>query len=671
MQPVINKPAPVAGFSLLEKQKYPFSKIKNSYALESRIAAYYPDGMPIGKGWRPALGEAERHRLVEAAKCPTQKKGAESDLEKAAKAAKQRQREARQRRAESSRWLEDLVNEKFKDQPERKAAELENLRVMSEREHEAGRAKRTIRPENDRKPAGDVACWTVITKRDWSGEYRIRTAVDMPAQLPPEQAGNRITKSLSEAGARKIADSCQFMHLKNGGYRTFLTLTFDEESRSKVEIREAAGPFVELDANLKAKGIEKNDAGRLSALWVGGVEVRPQSPVKYLDETADGAFCPVLTVGNGALAWATGQEGDDVTYSTIQKEVGRFFDGINKMRQRGWKAEKAYPWGKVACYEKEGKAVGEKPSKVIGIKGFLADKKIKLQRLPVRYCWVVENPLNERGQRNPHVHVLMDWRVKYSAFASWADRLESIWGQGFANLEKIKDSSVAGGYMAKAAGYLSKANGESDQGPVRGNRYGISQLSRAPDWACIGRYPLHIMGHLIKDVHDYFTACYGQQFAKRKQLNEKSTALRSELKAATDENQKKQIKGVRQRIGKALAGVRAQINELPAVASKYQLLIKSERAFFDFIMWATDKYHRPETNWLPEKGFNEAWDVKGENTKGLWATEFKFRLHARKAARRFRGLAVELYEKWVEPEKSISEIWADWSEFEKLNWGEV
>jgi hypothetical protein len=78
--------------------------------------------------------------------------------------------------------------------------------------------------------------YTVIGFREWSDEYRIRTEVHATQkQQPPENTGDRVTEILSERGARKIAESCEFMGAQRGGYSTFLTLTLDEQARARVD----------------------------------------------------------------------------------------------------------------------------------------------------------------------------------------------------------------------------------------------------------------------------------------------------------------------------------------------------------------------------------------------------------------------------------------------------
>lgn len=646
-----------AGFSLRENpiDKKRFSLLHANFeniissGSAARLPECYPDGTPLGGRSRPALSEAQRLRLVEDSKCPTQK----NDEKKAAFAA---QMDKIRFKSEMSNYTVQLLEKAYAADPERLAAERESL-VYG---HIGSMSKRAIEPSEPKAEGSNGGAFAVWSFREWSGEYRLRTQVETSAELPPEQEGPRITHALTDSAAKKIADSCHYMHLRAGGYRTFLTLTFDEAGRQRVAIREADGWATRLDDERKAKGLEK------------GAKVG-------LDSPADGPYCPVFDFGwsreDGkptAISAPDIEQGYDVTYTTIQKELGRFFDAANKMRQRGWRADKTYPWGKVTCYEREGVPVSGEPSQIIGIKGYLADKKIKLQRLPVRYCWVIENPVSERGQRNPHVHILMDWRVKFSAFASWADRLESLWGQGFAHIEKIKDSSVAGAYMAKAAGYLSKANGEDDQGPVRGNRYGISALSRAPEWVCIKRLPLHVAGHLIKDVSEYYQHTYAHLMAKRAKLNARKDRIVSQMKDV-EKNQQGSMKRAKARIGAALSKVRDTLKAVPVIPSKHQIILKTDEAANLFLEWLFDDcttYGRrrwEDCEWLPPKEYGMGYKPEELEKRGLWYTRFLESLHAGKAVRRWAGMPLAMYAEWIkqEPERDDCGAWSDYLDYER------
>lgn len=626
--------------SSIDKEKFP-----QLWAVMDGIKN--PEVMPF----RSAISEADRNRLVKARQCPTQEISPEL-------AAFRAERDRKNKLVSESKQLaamlglppkkipvRDILPDNFGEVARHRATDYQLADLVSTGE---------LKPAARKVEGGDGA-YTVVSHRSWSDEWRIRTQVDQCAAVPPGHEGDRVTNSLTLSGARKLADSCHYTHLKCGGYRTFLTLTFDAPGRSRVDIRQAAGPFTELNTEKLGKavittGVKLAEIEKREGVWFPGRKLWHDT--KLIAGSPDGDFSPVELIGGRYYAAATGETGADVTFGSIQKEVGRFFDAANKMRQRGWKAAKQYkkgriecvergaesrryPWGMVECAE-SAKVVGEKASQVIGIKGYMADKSMKVKRLPVRYCWVVENPLNESGQRNPHVHILMDWRVRYSAFASWAARLESLWGQGFATLEKIKDTEKAGAYMAKAAGYITKGQGESDQGPVKGNRYGISALTRAPEWVCAGRYELGIMGNLIADTHDYFTALYGSAFAKRKQL-----------KTALDETAKED-RGSRQKIGKTLEKVRGALNRLPAIASKYQLLIKGSDRFKEFEAWATGKDQFDGNAWLPPKAEGDAWKPDEPRPEGNWFKEFQFRMFAKRSARRFWGMPLSVYQQCIE-----------------------
>jgi len=342
-------------------------------------------------------------------------------------------------------------------------------------------------PSQQHTPLNSPGCRAVVEFKDWADEWRLRTEVDGQNLQPPEQVGERISKMLSHRGASKIAESCAFMSVVHGGYKTFVTGTFTDSVRESI----AAGE------------------------------------------------------------------------TTIQKEVSRTMNALQKMYRRGWTTRN----GERVAGNSEG--------------------------LP--YCWVVEVPKNKQGEDNPHIHLLLGWRVAYKHFAEWSARIEKIWSNGYFHLEKIKDSTCAGAYMAKAAGYLSKAQGDDTQGTVTGNRYGISAVARAPGWALYAKSQLHIASQLIVDVYDHLTQQYGDDYRTRKRLNR---AL---------DNTPKAKKRVRHAIGKKLAKVRAAINAIPIRCNKYQAVIKGRGNAFRFFSWMKNEEDNGNGEWLPKKDPGMAW----------------------------------------------------------------
>ena len=278
---------------------------------------------------------------------------------------------------------------------------------------------------------------------------------------------------------------------------------------------------------------------------------------------ADSCFY-MSSIGKGFSTFVTGTFNPearariDSGETSVQKEVTRTMDALKKMYQRGW---------------------------VVTDSG----KKIPGHSEPFSYCWVVEVPLNDEGEPNPHVHMLLDWSVDYEDFQPWRKRIESIWGNGYFHLEKIKDPLCAGAYMAKAAGYMTKANGQDDQGVVKGNRYAISKSARAPEWYTVEEFELGVMGSLIREVHDSIMHKHSAIFFERKQL----TKERERVKIQAVEQQKKQggkypywAKQKLDRLGGQLASVREKISALSVRTTKYQLVIKGKEAFNRFMGWA-------------------------------------------------------------------------------------
>ena len=96
---------------------------------------------------------------------------------------------------------------------------------------------------------------------------------------------------------------------------------------------------------------------------------------------------------------------------------------------------------------------------------------LRRRKLPsLSYVWVAENVRDE----NPHVHLLTNYAVPRSEFDAFAAHLESLWGFGYAKIERVRKPERAGQYLMKALSYTLKG-ADDDQGTVIGNRYGISR----------------------------------------------------------------------------------------------------------------------------------------------------------------------------------------------------
>ncbi|WP_208020496.1 rolling circle replication-associated protein [Vibrio viridaestus] len=171
---------------------------------------------------------------------------------------------------------------------------------------------------------------------------------------------------------------------------------------------------------------------------------------------------------------------------TLGSEVSRFINAAKKMYRRGWDADYI-----TLRNEESGKAfcpISKDGEKVCGY-GNTAD---------FHYVWVAECPANENGEANPHVHMILNWQVEEKLFWAWSQRLENIWGNGFAHIERIKFGKAASGYLIKAVGYAAKG-GNADQGLIKGNRYNIARCSRAPKWEALASFDADNMAAIIKE----------------------------------------------------------------------------------------------------------------------------------------------------------------------------
>ncbi len=429
--------------------------------------------------------------------------------------------------------------------------------------------------------------WAVVEKRDWCGEWRLRMETRPGSDhKTPENSGDRITAMLSERGAKKISESCYWLACKRGGYTTFATLTLSEEARRNLQRRvlqptgnQSPDGFTTIKPEIEPakpkqrplapvfdgenQHAEANKAATVAAEY---------TPLFRNPKTADGdretlrPYTPLQT------EWVL----------SVQKEASRFFEAAGQMYRRGWQyqndnGETVRVPGSRALYCVE----GEDTDKRNGARF----TRLKWWREPLDYLWVAENPDRvdqETGEylgENPHIHLMMRWRVPYRHFQAWAERLEKLWGHGFAHLEKIKDPQKAGAYVAKAAGYLTKGQGKADQGEIRGNRYGISKRARAPGWIECERHQVGMIGWLLAEAHEIWNNRHGEKIQRREKL-------KRELEAVNDGPR-------RQKIGQLLEGVRQEIEPLPRV-SKYAALFKSEEQKTQFFDWASRKGWTPE-----------------------------------------------------------------------------
>ncbi len=170
----------------------------------------------------------------------------------------------------------------------------------------------------------------------------------------------------------------------------------------------------------------------------------------------------------------------EVPETIIGKEVSRFLDSAKKVHQRGMKN----------CYQTDNKGQ---------VLELLEPIDIQANSDEFDYIWVAECPPNKDGEPNPHVHILLRWNVPRPLFRAWAARLEKLWGNGFATLERIKHKDAAGKYIIKAVGYAAKGK-NADQGLIRGNRYNIAKCSRALPWECIASFEAEHMGAIIAEL---------------------------------------------------------------------------------------------------------------------------------------------------------------------------
>ncbi|PML09514.1 rolling circle replication-associated protein [Vibrio lentus] len=289
-----------------------------------------------------------------------------------------------------------------------------------------------------------------LQKRDWSGQMRAQIVTQTPAGNAPEaNSGTRYTEKLTPKSVSNMFESGAYVAQCHEGFTTFLTLTFTPAQRHAI--------FGAMDEGIDADG--------------------PFTPIEFERDTGD------LIPGKDGLYTRLPKQPFKIIKpldTSIGRETSRFLDGSKKMFHRGWYTEDGdYVLGQFKA----------KPSP------FGPDR----EKADFHYMWVAESPMNEDGEPNPHVHLLLKWTVDKKYFKDWAKRLESLWGHGMAHIERIRQPKAASTYLIKAVGYAAKGN-NADQGLIKGNRYSIARVSRAPSWETLASFEADNITAVIREL---------------------------------------------------------------------------------------------------------------------------------------------------------------------------
>lgn len=421
-----------------------------------------------------------------------------------------------------------------------------------------------------------------LSVREWSGEYRLRCVAEMSSgSPPPAQSGDRYTDRLSARGAEAIQSSCDFMVSQGTGYKTFLTLTLSEENRARFYRRAVVGDGEVISGEKYRRTICKIWRCDLDRERIEGKGLR-------LLECAEGDYCAVEYTPNYVAGVLPDGPYCEVSFPwelSLSREVSRFANSINAMRRRGW----------VPRYRRSGVVKVNGQDSYCPVE-FNSDRVQFEGSAPVDgklpYLWVAECPTNADGAPNPHIHLLMSWSMPWRLFPAWAKRIESIWALGFAKIEKIRDAEKSAYYIAKAAGYLSKGQGASDQGLIRGNRYGMASVSRAPGWQQVGVWSWGVLGHIIEQARLAWLAIVSPMRVERGEL---------ELSLSSGA-----VVGLWARRGvlSKLHDMRKKISRVPVSFGKYSVIFKTREALSGFVGWASEcgwsMSERPSHPWLAE-----------------------------------------------------------------------
>lgn len=310
--------------------------------------------------------------------------------------------------------------------------------------------------------------------------------------------------------------------------------------------------------------------------------------------------------------------------STIGAECSRFFDALQKMYQRGWIAEKfSVPFSELKTDMISG-----------GFECVANDEEIIPESgESLDYLWVAEAPAKAKiiksktvngntfdcvdARPNPHCHVLLRWQVPPHLFRAWAARIERMWGQGFAKLERIKNADAASGYMLKALGYLLKGDEseQNSQGTIKGNRYNISKSARALPWENVANYHAQHMASIIGEIKAKLQRKAAPTVRAIKATAEK---IKGQLKIKSIAiNQGKETKTIDARIKhyeRQIQKHKAHLRRNPVRANDYMISFKGYYPLKRFLNWcvglrfwdAVDANEKRTTSRLPENLLTQA-----------------------------------------------------------------
>ena len=467
---------------------------------------------------------------------------------------------------------------------------LELLRIQKstgEARPQRAEANRLVTTRKSPTGANDRKTVARFYARQWSGEQRVSVESFTRLQdAPAPNVGDRWTEALTARAVRAIIDAGAYVATVREGFTTFLTLTFDDAARARI---------------LKVRALH---------------QIEPGKPGQECGEhRAEGKFCHLPNAGDfcsGIRAAGRFSRVDFNTESTIGQEVSRFFDAMQKMYQRGWIWEPTQAEQEQCLFEM-------KPEKMPP-RWDVRHSEFGPCRVPEKldFIWVAENPdrweyvTNYHGETcksntaagtNPHVHVLMRWNVPRLYFQGWAERIEKLWGQGFAHLEKIRNPQAAGNYLLKALGYMTKGAHSFDpntgelcinQGRIRGNRYNISASARAPGWECIAEFEAERMGQVVREIGllqkkiqneitEQLQQAREAQKTDRKRLSimEKAARIRPEVKA-------RHIARLQSRLNRWDSEVKALQNQKQSEAwgNAYKLTFRNAAQVQQFLQYA-------------------------------------------------------------------------------------
>ncbi|WP_299979265.1 hypothetical protein [uncultured Pseudoteredinibacter sp.] len=191
------------------------------------------------------------------------------------------------------------------------------------------------------------------------------------------------------------------------------------------------------------------------------------------------------------------------------------------------------------------------------------------------YIWVAESPKNTYKGENPHVHLVLRWKLCRDKQSKLHTYLTKCWKLGKVHLKKSDSPISTAAYLAKVC-----TQHDKDQGEIGGNRYSISRSARSPKWDIVGSFESHCYAQYIFNLYKQLKHETTPLYRERKKLALKKRQQRNTLKSSKPQlnaDARKRIFAKLSAIQNNLDKVQKKIDAFPIQTNGYQITCSDSR----------------------------------------------------------------------------------------------